>query len=107
MQLLLVKFRSKLAESDVLRLLEERLPLFRAVPGLVQKYYAREAATGEWCGVYIFESEESLLQYRASELARSIPPTYQLDGPPRVEILEMLFPLRPEARPQSGFGGPD
>lgn len=95
MHMLLVKFRSALPEAEVRRLLDERLPLFRAVPGLQQKYYAREASTGEWCGVYLFDSEASLLAYRASDLARSIPPTYQLAGAPRVEMLEMLFALHP------------
>lgn len=99
--MLLVKFQSALPEAEVRRLLDERLPLFRAVPGLLQKYYAREASTGEWCGVYLFESEDALLRYRASDLARSIPPTYELVGTPRVEILELLFPLRPDALPSA------
>ena len=47
MHLLLVKFHSGLSHDDVVQNLEERLPLFRAVPGLIQKYYAREAATGD------------------------------------------------------------
>ena len=107
MHMLLVKFRSSLPEAEVRRLLDERLALFRAVPGLVQKYYAREAATGEWCGVYLFDEEESLLQYRSSDLARSIPPTYHLEGAPRVEVLELLFPLRPDALPQSAAAHTD
>ena len=52
MHLLLVKFHSGLSHDEVVRNLEERLPLFRAVPGLVQKYYAREQSTGDYVGVY-------------------------------------------------------
>ena len=96
MHILLVKFHSGLSQDEVIRNLEERLPLFRAVPGLVQKYYAREPATGDYVGVYLFESEQALLNYRSSEVARSIPAVYQLEGTPRVEIMELLFPLRPE-----------
>ena len=96
MHMLLVKFHSGLSDEEVRRNLEERLPLFRAIPGLAQKYYAREATTGDYVGVYLFESEQALLDYRQSELAKSIPPTYQIQGTPRIEILEMLFPLYAE-----------
>ena len=94
MHMLLVKFHSGLDDEKVMSLLEQRLPQFREVPGLVQKYYAREAATGDYCGVYLFESETALRAYRESALAKSIPPTYALEGAPRVEMLEVLFPLR-------------
>ena|SRR5687768_10439849 len=99
MHILLVKFHSGLSQDEVVRNLEERVSLFRAVPGLVQKYYAREPATGDYVGVYLFESEQALLNYRSSEVARSIPYVYQLEGTPRVEIMELLFPLRPEIVP--------
>ena len=93
MHMLLVKFHSGLVDEDVLRNLEERLPLFRAIPGLKQKYYARETATGDYLGVYLFESEAALRDYRASDLAKSIPPVYQIEGTPRIELFELLFPL--------------
>ena len=99
MHMLLVKFHSGLSDDDVVRNLKERLPLFRAVPGLVQKYYAREGATGDYVGVYLFESSEALANYRSSEVARSIAPVYQVHGTPRVEVLEMLFPLHAEPEP--------
>ena len=94
MHMLLVKFQSGLDDQAVARLLEERLPLFRAVPGLIQKYYAREEPSGDYVGCYLFESKQALLDYRASDLAKSIPPTYAIEGAPRIEVLEVLFPLR-------------
>ena len=96
MHMLLVKFHSGLSDNDVRRNLEERLPLFRSIPGLKQKYYAREATTGDYVGVYLFETEQALLDYRSSDLAKSIPPTYQIQGAPRIEILDVLFPLHAE-----------
>jgi hypothetical protein len=96
MHMLLVKFHSGLAHDDAVRKLEERLALFRAVPGLVQKYYARETSTGDYVGVYLFESEKALLDYRASDVARGIPAVYHVEGTPRIEVMELLFPLRPE-----------
>ena len=94
MHLLIVKFHSGLDDAKVRELLDQRLPQFRAVEGLIQKYYAREASTGDWCGVYLFESEAALVAYRQSPLAKSIPPTYELTGTPRIEMLEVLYPLR-------------
>jgi len=99
MHILLVKFQSGLSHDEVARNLEERLPLFRAVPRLIQKYYARETATGDYVGVYLFEWEQALRDYRASEVARGIPGVDQVQGTPRIEELDALFPLRPEILP--------
>jgi hypothetical protein len=89
-----VKFPSGLSEAEVRRTMEERAPQFRALPGLLQKYYGRERASGEFCGIYLWDSEESLAAFRASELARSIPAAYRVARPPRVELFDVLFPLR-------------
>jgi hypothetical protein len=99
MHILIVKFQSGLSHDEVVRNLQARLPLFRAVPGLIQKYYARETSTGDYVGIYPFESEQALRDYRVSEVARGIPGVYQVQGTPRIEELEMLFPLRPEIMP--------
>ena len=98
MHMLLVKFHSGLPDDEVEGLLKTRLPLFRAVPGLNQKYYAQEPESGDYVGVYIFESQEALLNYRASELAKSIPGTYHVVGTPRVEVLKLLFSSAGENR---------
>lgn len=89
-----VKFKSGLADEQVRRTIEKRAPQFRALPGLVQKYYVREPETGEYAGIYFWESEEALNEFRTSDLARSIPEAYEVVGAPRVEILEVLCPLR-------------
>jgi heme-degrading monooxygenase HmoA len=91
-----VKLRSALPDEEVQRLMEERSPQFRQVPGLLQKYFCRESATGEYAGVYLWDSEESLRRYRQSELARSTGAAYKVDGQPRIEVFEVLFPLRSE-----------
>jgi len=96
MVILFVKFRSALPPAAVRETMEARLPLFQAQPGLVQKYYAHEPASGEWSGIYYWESAEALAAFRRSELARSIPAAYQIIGTPRMEVLEVLFPLRPD-----------
>lgn len=98
MFMLLVKFHSGLTDAEVHQFMEDRLSQFRAVPGLLQKYYAREPATGDYVGIYFFDSEESLLSYRNSDLARGIPSVYRVSDPPRVETLELLFALHENER---------
>ena len=91
-----VKLRSGLADADVRRIMEERTSQFRQVPGLLQKYFCREGKTGEYAGIYVWNSEESMLKYRQSELARTTPSVYKLEGQPQVEAFDVLFPLHPE-----------
>ncbi len=98
MHILVVKFHSGLADSEVRNLLQHRLPSVLVVPGLLQKYYAREGSTGDYVGVHVFDSEESLVRYRNSELSQSLPMAYAILEQPRVETFEVLFPLRSEVK---------
>ena len=94
MILQIVKLKSPLSKAELLAVAEERAPEFRAIPGLVQKYYVDRAGEGEYAGVYVWESPESLAAFRDSDLAKSIPAAYQVSEPPEVEIGEIMFPLR-------------
>ena len=94
MILQIVKLKTALSEEELLRVAHERAPEFRAIPGLVQKYYLRRQGEGEFAGVYLWDSMESLMEYRESDLAKSIPEAYQVVEPPVIEIGEVLFPLR-------------
>lgn len=97
MYVLFVKFKSDLPEDQVRKTMDERAPQFRALPGLVQKYYVRDPDTGEYAGIYLWESEAAMNEFRDSELARSIPGAYEVAGTPRIEAFEVLFPLRGSA----------
>lgn len=94
MIILSVKFKSRFSDSEVLRISEERTPGFRALPGLIQKYYGREPDTGEFTGIYLWDSEKSLSEFRETELARSIAEVYGVEGQPRIEVFEVAFTLR-------------
>jgi heme-degrading monooxygenase HmoA len=94
-----VKFKSALSEAEIQQVMEERAPQFRALPGLLQKYYLRDKQTGEVGAVYIWDSEESLRAYRQSDLARTIASAYKAVEQPRVEIFETILTLRPEKLP--------
>ncbi|MEJ2481823.1 MAG: YdhR family protein [Gemmatimonadota bacterium] len=90
----IVNLKTDLSENDLLAVAHERAPEFRAIPGLIQKYYVRREAEGEYAGVYLWDSMESLASFRESDLARSIPEAYRLTEPPEFEIGDVLFPLR-------------
>lgn len=90
----IIKLKSALNEQELLEKAHERSPKFRAIPGLVQKYYVKTGGEGEYGGVYIWESEVALQEFRQSELAATIPQSYQLLEAPDIEILDVLFALR-------------
>jgi heme-degrading monooxygenase HmoA len=96
--ILFVRIKSSLSAQEFERRLAERRPRFREVPGLVQKIYGRDGETGNVCGVYFFESEDALAEFRETELARTIPTAYEAVDVRR-EAYEVLYPLWPERGP--------
>jgi heme-degrading monooxygenase HmoA len=86
----LVTFTTRLHEKDVLRRIEERGPEYRAVPGLVQKLYIRDPASGEYGGIYVWEDAAALAAFQDSELARTIPSAYRVNGRPRIQSFEIV-----------------
>ena len=96
--ILYVRVKSDVDQAELDRRINERKPQFLEVPGLIQKIYGRDPATGDTCGIYFFESKEALAAYRDSELARTIPTAYEATDVRR-EVYEVLFPLKPEKGP--------
>lgn len=89
-----VQFETSLSEEEVRAVAEERLPQFRAIPSLVQKFYLKLAGENRYGGFYVWESREALAAFRESDLAKSIPSAYKIVGTPKVDVHELLFPLR-------------
>jgi heme-degrading monooxygenase HmoA len=77
--------KSELSREEFERRYQERMPAFRDVEGLVQKYYSYDDSTKEWAGIYLWASEESLAAYLESDLRKTIPSAYGLTEPPRIE----------------------
>jgi heme-degrading monooxygenase HmoA len=86
--------KSKLPLAEMETRYKERMPQFRDVPGLVQKYYSYDDATGEWAGIYFWDSEESLGAYLESDLRKTIASAYELVEPPRIERFPIVDVLR-------------
>ncbi len=90
----IVRLKTKLSEEEMLKIAREREPQFNAIPGLVQKYYIKLDTPGEFGGVYIWDSRESLEEFRQSELAATTAKAYQGVEPPSIEVAGILFQLR-------------
>jgi heme-degrading monooxygenase HmoA len=93
----IVRFRSRLSEEKVLSTYRDRSARYRKVPGLRQKYYLHFPETSEYGAVYVWDSPEALSQFNDSDLARTIPDAYQVEGTPGTESAEVVLALHPEA----------
>jgi hypothetical protein len=98
--ILYVRVKSDLDPEELERRVNERKPRFLEVPGLIQKVYGRDDATGDVCGIYFFESPQALADFRDTELAKTIPTAYEATEIRR-EVYDVLYPLRPEVGPLS------
>ena len=96
--ILFVRISTDLDQAELERRVKERKPQFEEVPGLVQKIYGRDPATGDGCGIYFFQDQASLEAFKESELARTIPSAYESTNVRR-EVFQTMFPLRPGVGP--------
>lgn len=94
MILQIIKLKSNLPEEELLIKAKEREPQFKDIPGLLQKYYVKTDQPGQYGGIYIWESQESLNAYRASDLAKSIPEAYEIVEAPNIEMMDIIFQLK-------------
>ena len=99
--ILFVRVSSDLDPEELERRVMERRPRFKEIPGLVQKIYGRDESTGDVCGIYFFEDQESLAAFRETELAKTIPTAYEAKDIRR-EVYEVLYPLYPDRGPIAG-----
>ena len=89
----IVRAKTNLSEEEFLKRAREREPQFEALPGLIQKYYI-SLGEGEYGGVYIWDSPESLQAFKVSELAATIGQAYEVVQTPEIDIANILFQLR-------------
>ena len=98
--ILFVRARSTLDPAELERRLLERRPRFLEVPGLLQKIYGQDESTGAICGIYFFDSQDALAEFRESELAKTIATAYEVSEI-RLETYEVLYPLHPDRGPMT------
>ena len=91
-----VRFKSDLTFDQVKESVEARAPEFEALTGLKQKYYLQDVVSGEYAGLYVWESPEALDEFRESELRATIAKAYQAQGEPDIEVYRVFKVLRDE-----------
>lgn len=89
-----VRMKSKLGHDEIVEIMNERAPEFRALEGLEQKYYLHNPETGEYGGFYVWRSLDDVVAYRESDLAASIAAAYQGVAAPDVTVYQIVMPLR-------------
>lgn len=94
MILQVIKLKSHLPEEELLKKAKERESNFKSIPGLIQKYYVKTSKEGEYGGVYVWDSAQSLQNYQESDLAKSIPSAYAINAAPDIEMMDIIFQLR-------------
>jgi heme-degrading monooxygenase HmoA len=94
---MLVKFKSALSLEEIVKVAQERADDYRALGGLLQKYYLEDPVAGEVAGLYFWESLDALDTFRKSELRASIASAYKIVGEPRIEVFKVHEILRETA----------
>lgn len=94
MILQIIKLKSNLSEEQLFSKAKDREPLFKAIPGLLQKYYVKTGIPNQYGGIYIWDSKESLNNFKESQLAKSIPEAYEIIESPDIELMNIMFKLR-------------
>jgi heme-degrading monooxygenase HmoA len=92
----LVRFRSGLSDDEVQATFEARADQYRRVPGLVEKIYVRFRESGEFGAAYIWDSDEAMQRFRETELARTIPEAYEVQGAPQTELADVCLVVQPD-----------
>lgn len=94
MELVFAMFESGLDHEEVTETMRQRAERFRAVDGLVQKYFVHDEANGRYGACFIFDSVASRDAYFESDLSAGVGEAYAITGTPEVTKAHLLFPLR-------------
>lgn len=89
-----VKFQSRKSEAEVIEAAISRIDAYKAVPGLLQKYYVKYDEPDTYGGILIWESPEAMANFRTTELAAGIPGAYAVVEAPEVGACKSMFMLR-------------
>lgn len=95
----IVRYGSELSQDEVMKRFEDRADGYRSVPGLLQKYYVHYPESGQFGGVYVWESREALQSWRDGQLAETLAATYRVTDGPTSEDAEVMLVLHGERDP--------
>lgn len=89
-----IRFKSTLEKIAVVRAAIRREQEMLLVPGLIQKYYIKPEDNGQYSGIFIWDSSDSMNGYWKSELADRFNKDYGVEGEPVIFSEDILFQLR-------------
>ena len=89
----IIRYKSGLSYDEVNLQFIKRSDRYRSVPGLIQKYYVKYTETGEYGGIYVWDSLESLDAWKAGNLSGTLADTYKIEGEPVRELAETMLVL--------------
>lgn len=92
----IVRYRSGLTRDEVDERFRDRAGRYRQVPGLLQKYYVEYPETGEYGGIYVWESEASLQAWNSGDLSGTLAKTYEVVGEASRETADVMLVLHPD-----------
>ncbi|HZD22550.1 MAG TPA: hypothetical protein VE569_04010 [Acidimicrobiia bacterium] len=95
----IVRYGSRLSRGEVDARFKERSDRYRSVAGLLQKYYVEYEDSGEFGGIYVWDSKDSMDAWRAGNLAGSLAETYQVVDEPRSDLADVMLVLHPDRLP--------
>ena len=73
MHILIINFNlNDLSRAQYEEVCDSLAETFAAVPGLVSKHWLANEETNTYGGVYLFENEQAMHDYQASELFKSV-----------------------------------
>ena len=73
MILQIIRLKSNLPEEELLKKAKEREPHFKAIPGLLQKYYVKTSDTGEYGGILCLGHSRVLTKISAIRFGKKYP----------------------------------
>lgn len=95
-QMLMLTMTPGIENAEANGAMRDRMPAFQDVPGLLQKFYIQAPASTYRGALFFFDSEESLENFQASELALTGGEVYRPAERPSLEVFELLETLYPE-----------
>ena len=73
MHILIINFNlHELSHAEYLGICDEVAPAFSAVPGLISKQWIANEETNTYGGVYLWQDQQAMLDYKESELFKGL-----------------------------------
>ncbi|MGF0258075.1 YdhR family protein [Rhodococcus erythropolis] len=89
MYLLSIRFRAGKPHQEIQAMSAASLPMFRKMPGLLEKYFVENSETGEVGGIYLWETVEQVQEYLDGPVVAAMPERFGLTEPLTYEIFEV------------------